>query len=190
MKKLELVYNEIFYSLFKENKEKFTQLELAKKLRISLSTVNNALKPLRRINAIRVSLRSFILVNKRKILLYWASIRNLEKDIIYKTRVENIIDAEKNMPPHVIFTAYSGYKFNFKNTPADYSELYVYSNDLEEIKRRFPEKKGPENLFILKFDNKLKLNPALLFVDLWNLREWYAKDFLKALEGKINGILE
>ena len=190
MKKSELVYNEIFYSLFKDKKTKFTQLELSKILGISLSTVNNALKPLRRMNAIDIKLRSFSLVNKKKILLYWASIRNLEKDLIYKTRTENILEAEKNMPQNIIFTAYSGFKFYFKEVPSDYSEIYVYSNDLEEIKKRFPEKKQPYNLFILKYPDKLKFNPALLFVDLWNLKEWYAKDFLKALEVKLNGILE
>ncbi|MBI2499836.1 hypothetical protein HYV88_06340 [Candidatus Woesearchaeota archaeon] len=190
MKKSELVYNEIFCSLFKERKTRFTQLELSKNLSISLSTVNNALKPLRRMNAINVSSRSFTLVNKKKILLYWASIRNLEKDVIYKTRVENIIEAEKNMPEDVIFTAYSGYKFYFKDAPADYSEIYVYTNDLNEIRKRFPEKKQPYNLFLLKAPSKLRLNPAMLFVDLWNLKEWYAKDFLKALEVKVNGILE
>ena len=31
---------------------------------------------------------------------------------------------------------------------------------------------------------------GLTFVDLWNLRSWYAKEFLKAFEVKLNGILE
>ena len=30
----------------------------------------------------------------------------------------------------------------------------------------------------------------LLFVDLWNIDTWYAKDFLRALEEKLHGILE
>jgi len=35
-----------------------------------------------------------------------------------------------------------------------------------------------------------KATIAQIFVDLWNLKEWYAKDFLKAMEAKLNGILE
>ena len=35
-----------------------------------------------------------------------------------------------------------------------------------------------------------EITVAQIFVDLWNLKEWYAKDFLKAMEKKINGLLE
>ena len=31
---------------------------------------------------------------------------------------------------------------------------------------------------------------ANIFVDLWNLKEWYARDFLNAVEERINGLLE
>ena len=31
---------------------------------------------------------------------------------------------------------------------------------------------------------------AQTFVDLWNLKEWYAKEFLIALENKINGMIK
>ena len=36
-------------------------------------------------------------------------------------------------------------------------------------------------------DNKVEkvVSNELLFVDLWNLREWYAKEFLKALKQKM-----
>ena len=75
--------------------------------------------------------------------------------------------------------------------PADYSEVYIYSDEdnLKQIKKRFPETKNQPNLFILKkeFD---KMSQSLLFVDLWNLKQWYAKDFLKAMEEKLHGILE
>jgi len=48
------------------------------------------------------------------------------------------------------------------------------------------------NLFILKKDKALDKYPSIplsqIFVDLWNLKEWYAKDFLNALENKIEVI--
>ena len=45
------------------------------------------------------------------------------------------------------------------------------------------------NLFILKKDSLLnlykKIPLAQIFADLWNLKEWYAKEFIKALEIRI-----
>src|SRR3989344_239339 len=189
MKKVEFVYRNILYQVMENRNKTMTQLELSKSLNISLSTVNHALTPLKRMGAIRIKLRSFEVVDGKKILLYWASVRNLEKDIIYKTRIDKmVVDIEKNMPDDVIFGAYSAYKFKFEKMPADYSEVFVYSNNLEEIKKRFPENKNVPNLFVLKKDfNDMTL--ANLFVDLWNLKEWYAKEFLKNLEEDIYGLL-
>ena len=184
MKKLELVYDKILEEAIENKSYKLTQKALSKELKISLSTVNHALKPLKNMGAIKINLKNFEIINIKKILYYWASIRNIGKDIIYKTRVDKSVKGiEQNMPNSVIFTAYSAYKFKFKDTPADYSEVYVYGN-LEDIKKRFKEVKGIPNLFVLKKDiNKLTL--ANLFVDLWNLKEWYARDFLQTLENKL-----
>ncbi len=187
MKKIELVYYEILIN-FEQGRKVLTQSDIAKALNISLSTVNHALSPLKRMGAIRVKKNGFDIVNAKKILFLWASIRNLEKDIIYKTRSDQgITNIEKNMPPDIIYGSYSAYKFLFRNIPADYSEVYVYSNNLEEIKKRFPERKDIPNIFVLK-KNIEKMSMALLFADVWNMKEWYAKEFLQALEEKINKI--
>ncbi len=188
MKKLELVYNKILEEVIENKNYKSTQKSLSNELKISLSTVNHALKPLRNMNAVKINLKNFEIINSKKILYYWASIRNIEKDIIYKARIDkDIIGIEQSMPNSIIFTAYSAYKFKFNDAPADYSEVYIYG-DKKDIKGRFKEIKGIPNLFVLKKDiNKLTL--ANLFVDLWNLKEWYSKDYLDALEVKLNGIL-
>lgn len=169
-----------------KKKAKFTQLELSTTLKASLSTINNALQPLRRMNAIKVNIRNFEIINAKKILFYWASIRNLEKDVIYKTRVdEQVSEIEKEMPATIVFAAYTAYKFKFKDVPADYSEVYVYCADdnLKEIIKRFSQKNNNPNLFVLRKDFKNKEMPvAQIFVDLWNVKEWYASDFIKALE--------
>ena len=191
MKRIEEVYREILFQSMEKNNSKLTQSYLAKALNLSLSIVNLALKPLRSMNAINIKKRSFDVIDIKKILYYWASIRNLEKDIIYSTRVEKPIrKIESEMPSDIIYSAYSAYKFRFKDVPADYSEVYVYSNNLEEIKKRFPKNKKTPNLFVLKKGKNIKMTLANIFVDLWNLREWYAKDFLNAIEVKINAVLE
>jgi predicted transcriptional regulator len=192
MKKKEWVYREALYTTMELKEKKLTQFSLAQKLKISLSTVNNALRPLVKMGAVDATRMGFRVTDEEKFLAYWASMRNLEKDIQYQTRTNSAVsDVEKSMPSGVIYTAYSGYKFKFREVPADYSEVYVYSGEeaLEEIKARFPETEGPANLFILRTDSNLtalstgNIAPLCqLYVDLWNLREWYAKDFLKALE--------
>ena len=198
MKKIEFVYREILYQSLEKKNNKLTQLAVASKLNISLSTVNHALKPLRAMGAIDVKLKNFIVVDKWKILYYWASLRNISRDIIYQTRVDKPIQKiESEMPADVVYGAFTAYKFKFKDVPADYSEAYVYGSDeiLDEIKKRFPESKNVPNLFVLKKDELMEnygktTTLAQTFVDLWNLKEWYAKEFLIALENKINEMVK
>jgi DNA-binding transcriptional regulator YhcF (GntR family) len=197
MKKIEFVYREILYHVIEKENRILTQSFLSKKLKISLSTVNHALNPLRKMNAITVKQRNFKIVQPKKILYYWSSIRNLDKDIIYQTYVNMPIrEIEAAMPDGIIYAAYSAYKFRFKDVPADYSEIYLYSdlNLLEEVKKRFPLNGKKPNLFVLKKYGEERYGKittiAQTFVDLWNIKEWYAAEFLKYLEERINGILE
>ena len=188
--KKEGIYREI---LSAPKKQPLTQLWLSKKLKLSLSTVNNALTPLFALGALSKRARGFQIIDAKKILLYWASKRNLKKDILYSTRADApVSDAEKSMPPRIVYTAYSAYKFRFGDVPADYSEIYVYSDDITEIKKRFPPRTGPPNLFVLRPDPRLfelaKENIAPMsqvFADLWNVKEWYAKEFVQALKRRI-----
>jgi len=193
MKKTEIIYREILFDVIESKKNRFTQLELSKRLNVSLSTVNNALKPLDKIGGISIEKRFFSIRGLEKILIFWATKRNLDKDIIYKTNVNlSIQDIEKNLPSKIIYTAYSAYKFKFNDVPADYSEVIVYADNSEDIQARFPLKKGYANLIVLRKDkemNRLTKNNiaplAQIYVDLWNLGTWYAKEFLKALEQRI-----
>ncbi|MEM3593052.1 MAG: winged helix-turn-helix transcriptional regulator [Candidatus Micrarchaeia archaeon] len=197
MKKKEIILRELL-DLTIINKSKTTQLELAKRLGVSTSTVNNAIKDVVRLGAVDVKRTGLLVIDSKKVLLYLASIRNLQKDIIYQTYVPvSVIEIEKNMPAGVIYTMFSAYKFQFNEVPADYSEVYVYADEkvLEEIKRRFPKKNGPPNLFVLRSDPALlQLSkasvapPVQIYIDLWNARQWYAKEFLTALERKLKDL--
>lgn len=185
MLKSELVLIEVF-------KGSKTQKEIAERLDISLSTVNNALEPLARVGAIEKRNFGFRIIDKGKAIAYWASARNLEKDIVYKTRADMpITEIERLMPSGVAFTAFTAFRLRFKEVPADYSEVYVYANEeeLAELNKRFPQKEGPSNLIVLLKPKNFKVENIvpneLLFVDLWNLKEWYAKEFLNALRQKM-----
>ncbi len=192
MKKIEQVFREILFQAMEHKKMTLTQSELAKHLGFSLSTVNLAVQKLANLGAVVIEIRNFRIIDIKKILYYWASIRSLQKDVIYNTNVEMPVqEIEKNLPD-VLYGCFSAYKFKFKDVPADYSEIYAYAfnEELAEIKERFPENKGIHNLIILKADNSMKrysktISFGQVYVDLWNLKQWYAKDFLDSLEKQL-----
>ena len=192
MKRVERVYCEILEKIIQDKINKTTQKQLSKDCYVSIGTVNYALKPLEQMGIIEKKQRSFKIINPKKLLLYWASIRKLTKEIIYTTySKENTRKIEQMMPP-CIFTAYSAYKYKFNESPSDYNEIYAYC-DIDTIKQRFPKTKSQiNNIFILKIDpyiqkrSKKGIAPiSLIYVDLWNLNTWYANDFLKELEKKL-----
>lgn len=186
MKKAELVYNEILYNCYELRNRKLTQTYLSKELEISLSTVNNALKPLKEMNVIKTNPMNFLILDPYKMLLFWATKRKFLTDIFYGTRVETSVSGiEKLMPEEVIFAAFSAFKFRFGEVPADYSEVYVYAE--RNWKERFPERNAPPNVIFLKKERILEkygktTTIAQTFVDLWNINTWYAQEFLKKLE--------
>ncbi|MCD6412224.1 hypothetical protein J7K91_00890 [bacterium] len=192
MSKKEIIWREILFQVLENHKTEFTQKALAEKYGFSLSTVFNALKVPRSINAIEGE-RGFKVKDVEKFLYLWATFRRIKKEIIYQTATQKkVFEIEGEMPPSVIFGAYSAFLRKYHEVPADYDKVYVYLEEekLEEIKKRFPPQKGYQNLIVLKADPWLKnfgkITPdCQTFVDLWNLPEWYAKDFLNALKEKI-----
>lgn len=191
LNKKEIIWREILYRTIEKKNRQFTQKELAEKFSFSLSTVFNAIKVPRASGAIEVKGKFFVVRDCEKFLNIWATFRNINKDIIYQTRVDKpVVEIEGLMPPSVIFTACSAFRLKFNEAPADYDKIYVYGADWEEIKKRFPLRKGTANLIVLKPDAGLKTYGATaplpqIYADLWNMSEWYAKDFLNALKEKI-----
>lgn len=197
MKKIEIIWRDLLYQTLEKGVNQFQQQQLAKKYHYSLSTVFQALKIPRKMGAVSVTGKGFSLKDPEKLLYYWASLRNLEKDIIYQTRVdENIFNLEANMVPKAIFGCYSAFRLKYKDAPADYDKAYVYAEcqTLIALKKRFPSQKGRYNLIVLKSDPYLAgfgqtSTLAQMFVDIWNLPDWYSKEFINSLKKRINAIL-
>ena len=195
MKKIEIIWRELLNSVLENKVRRFEQKALAQKFGFSTSTVFQALKVPRQMGAVRVTGRYFVLEDPEKLLYHWASARNVESDILASLKVEEpILKIEAKMPPKVIFGAYSAARMILTTPPADYDKIYIYSNDIEKIKERFEIKKGNANLFVLKSDRFLldygqTTTLAQTFVDLWNLKDWYAKEYIKAIKEKIDAIL-
>lgn len=193
LKKKEIIWREILNSVLEKKHWQFTQKKLANRFSISLSTVFNALKLPRQAGAIEVSGRYFIVEDKEKFLYLWATHRNLSKDVIYKTHSNlSVKEIEGYALPNIIYGAYSAYEKKHHDVPADYDKVYFYieKDNLKKIKQRFPFKKGYENLIVLDADPFLKnyghLTPdCQTFADLWNLEDWYAKDFLEGIKKKL-----
>lgn len=197
MKKVEMIWREILFSRLEKGVIEFTQKKLAENLGFSTSTVSLALSPLRQSGAVKVTGRNFRLVDPKKVLYHWASYRNLEKEEIYETRTDlPVKEIESSLPPQAVYAAYSAYTKRFNEAPADYDAVYFYipKDALSEVKKRFPKKKGASNLITLTADSYLsKYGPlttlSQTFVDLWNLPQWFARDFYLALEEKIDALL-
>ena len=194
--RIERIYREILHGVLEKSVRAFKQVELSKACGLSLSTVNYSLKPLVRMNAIEKRRFGFQVLDPKKILLYWASIRELERDVVYQTHLNEPVEKiESEVPADSIFTAYSAFKFKFKEIPSEYSEVVVYGKR-ESFEKRFGEEElnFKPNLIVLDLDEhlaKFEIAPiSQIYVDLWNLRSWYAKDFLKKLEEMIDGVLE
>lgn len=197
MKKIETIWHHLLFSALKGN-YKHTQTELAERFSFSLSTINHALNVPTSIGAIRKTSRFFVLNDFTKLLYYWASVRNFEKDIIYTSFYDGTVsEIEGLINPEGIYACYSAGRKVLKESPADYSKVYFYIPEqfLDKVKSRFSEKSKKDcNIFVLKmplfmsdYGNTTTLPQT--FVDIWNLRDWYSKDFVKSLEEKINGIL-
>lgn len=198
MKKIEIIWRELLFQATEKKVRRHTQKELAKKFGFSTSTIFQALKTPRKMGAVRVTGRFFILEDPKKLLFHWASGRNIDKDIIFKGRVNlPILEIEGLMPPGAIFGCYGAARHILGEPPADYDQVWVYAKKLdmlEKIKDRMEITKGNPNLFILQGDEFLDAygqitTIAQTFVDLWNLPSWQAKDFTEAVEAKIDGLL-
>lgn len=198
MKKIETLWHHILYEALTHKQFMFTQQELAARFSYSLSTVHHALAMPTQIGAIRKESKFFVLEHVMKLLLYWGSVRNLKRSIIYQTYSPLSVAArEGQMPPTAIYACYSAARKILVEPPADYDGVYVYDalETIPEVKRRFPSDKGKRpNIFILSGASMLCQYGAvttipLTYVDIWNLSDWYANDFLKGLEEKIHGLL-
>lgn len=195
--KKEIIWREILYQSLEKKVYKFIQKDLAEKFSLSVSTVFNALKVPRENKTIEVTGRDFRIRDTKKLLFIWATFRRLQKDVIFSGFVKlSVQEIENSLPPETTFGAYSAFIKRFDEVPADYDKIYVYlpKKSIPKIKKRFSFKKGTPNLFILEPDPFLKKYGNLTtlgqtFADLWNLPEWFAADFSKSLEEKIETIL-
>ena len=196
MKKIETVWCQLLFESLEKQETHFQQQKLAANLNISTSTVHHGLKDLRRMGAVRVGGDGGSVIDAEKILLHWANHRALASDVIKQLSLNgSVLEIEGLLPTGSILGAYSAVRLWYGEPPADYTSVYVYPPQPEQIIRRFANHPpGDTTLTILKLPATIPLRAetttlAHTFVDLWNLTDWMAKDFVRRVREEIDGIL-
>ena len=197
MRKIETIYHHLLYSAQKEGVYQHTQQEIANRFSYSLSTINHALTVPEHLGSLRKESKYFMVSDFKKLLYYWASIRNLEKDIFYHTFIDlPVVEIEGLIPPHSVYGCYTAAKQILHDSPADYDKVYFYTAlSPADIETRFPlNSKRTANVYAIKLLPIMnQYGPFTTipqtFVDIWNLGDWYAHDFNLALEDAMHGLL-
>jgi hypothetical protein len=198
MKKIETIWHHILHTALTEQKYKHTQQELAKIFGYSLSTVHHALQIPAAIGAVRKESKFFVLQDFQKLLIYAASMRSLERDILaHIGSVLSVREIEGLALPGSIYGGYTAARQLLSEPPADYDKVYFYvaRSDLQRFRERFgAEDSRTANIYALSMPLSLACYGAQTtlvqtFIDVWNLRDWYARDFSQALERRIDELL-
>ncbi len=191
MKKIEYVWRHLLNRSLHHQAGLVRQQELAQILGLSSSTVNLALKPLRELGAVRVSKKGVEVAEAEKILYHWANHRRLLADVAVQFRVNlPITEIEGRLPGQTIPTAYTAVRELEGEAPAQYDKIYCYHPHPNVVAERFKYETGAgaANLFVLPTDPFITspLSLAQIFVDLWGLADWYARDFVTLVKAKID----
>jgi hypothetical protein len=173
------------------NRRRSSLSELSRQLELPASTVHQALERPRSIGAVRGNASGIRLLDPRRLQLLWAARRELERDIVYSTRVAlPVREIEARLPPSAIPTAYTAFvRHEGRNVIADYEHVVVYGS-AAEIRRRFLQRRGEPNLLVLEPDPLLPRYGSVaprcqVYADLFNLRSWQAQRFLDALDRQL-----
>lgn len=193
MKKNEFIWRHLLIQTL-NHQNIFQQQALASLFKVSSSTVNLAIKPLRELGGIKVEKRGFQVIDYEKILFHWANHRRLSTDVKFQLCVNlSILEIEGRLPDKTITTAYSACREQFIEPPTQYDKIYCYHSFPQTVIDRFQGEivPGPANLFVLQADPYLKSPISLphLFVDLWGLSDWYAKEFTNLVQSKMHELL-
>jgi len=162
--------------------------QLSGDLGLPVSTIHKALERPRAIGAVRGNASGLRVLDPRRLQLLWAAQRDLNRDIVYATRVRMTVnEIEARLPVSAIPTAYTAFVLHEgRNLVADYEQVVAYA-DGNEVRRRFPWRRGHANLLILEPDPLLngygRVAPRCqVYADLFNLPTWQAQRFLEVLD--------
>jgi hypothetical protein len=187
----ETVWRHLLVAAFDLGIRRSSLTQLSAELDLPLSTIHKALERPRAIGAVRGSASGLRVLDPKRLQLLWAAQRDLNRDIVYATRVPmTVTEIEARLPPSAIPTAYTAFVLHEgRNLVADYEQVVAYA-DWNEVRGRFPRRRGQANLLILESDPLLsrygRVAPRCqVYVDLFNLPTWQAQRFLEVLDREL-----
>ena len=198
--KQHLVWRHIADMVLERQESTVTQQAIADELEVSKALVHHALIPLRGSGAVEVVGKRLVVRDVKKVLLHWAVHRRLDRDIVLALGGEDTPDATvRSCPPGLSFTSFAGYVRRYAEHPAPYAIVRAYIDPnaealRKELVERFPRPRGPGDpgLVLHAADPALaRAKPAIvsaaqLYVDLWNEADFFAMDYLRALDRRLN----
>jgi hypothetical protein len=187
----EMVWRHLLVAALDLDIRRSSLTQLGAELDLPVSTIHKALERPRAIGAVRGGARGLRVLDPKRLQLLWAATRHLSGDIVYATRVPmSASEIEARLPLSAIPTAYTAFvRHEGRNLVADYEQVVVYA-DGNEVRRRFPLRRGQANLLVLEPDPLLrrygKVAPRCqVYADLFNLPTWQAQRFLEALDREL-----
>jgi hypothetical protein len=186
--KIEAVWRHMLVSALDRGERRTSLTQLSGELGLPISTIHAALERPRSIGAVRGSASGVRILDPKRLQLLWAARRDLQRDVVYATRVARAVDEiEADLPIAAIPTAFTAFVLRAgRNLVADYEQVAVYA-DGRDMMRRFAPRRGEPNLIVLEPDPLLagygRLAPQCqVYADLFNLPSWQAQRFLEALD--------
>lgn len=196
MKKIETVWCQLLFDTLERRSSDFQQQILASRLSLSTSTVHHALRDLRRMGAVRVGGDGGSVIDAEKLLMHWANHRDFKKDIVQTLELaDSVVEIEGLLPSGSILGGYSAVRHWYQEAPADYNDVYVYHANPHIVLDRFlSANRGDTGLVVLRLPQGIPIRKettslAHTFVDLWNMTDWMAKDFVRRVKEEIDGLL-
>lgn len=189
--KTEAVWRHLLVSAWDKNHRRSSLSQVSRELELPASTVHQALERPRSIGALRGNASGIRVLDPRRLQLLWSARRDLERDIVYSTRIALAVrEIEARLPASAIPTAYTAFvRHEGVNLVADYEQVVVYGS-VAEMRRRFPQRRGEPNLLVLEPDPLLPRYGSVaprcqVYADLFNLPTWQAQRFLDALDSQL-----
>jgi|ERR1035437_9413240 hypothetical protein len=187
----EMVWRHLLVGAFDQGIRRSSLTQLSAELDLPMSTIHKALERPRAIGALRGSASGLRVLDPKRLQLLWAALRDLSRDVVYTTRVSMAVsEIEARLPGSAIPTAYTALvKHEGRNLVADYEQVIVYA-DGNEVRRRFPPRRGQANLLVLEPDPLLSRYGTVaprcqVYADLFNLPTWQAQRFLETLDREL-----
>lgn len=184
----EAVWRHLLVLALDEGQRRSSITKLSGQLGFPVSTIHQALERPRSMGAIKAGFDGLRVVDPKRLQLLWAARRDLVADVVYETRLAmSVEEIEGRLPLSAIPTAFTAYvRLQGRNLVADYEEVVVYGT-ANELRRRFPPKKGKPNLIVLDPDPLLARYGAVaprcqIYADLFNLPSWQAQRFLRSMD--------